>query len=445
MGVVSWSVARVVGAAYRVYASASDEVAKQRRLRLTDGDAWNMAFGHESAAGKSVTLNTAMTLAAFSACVRVTAQAVAALPISVFVKDNDGGRSSTKDHPLADLLEISPNYDQTSLEYWETVVAWLLVQGNACSEISRGAAGRIVALDVLPGCHPFRKPDGDLVYRYNDRGKRYELPREKVFHVKGFGFDRDEGVSVIRNGVQTFGTALASIETAGKLFSNGMQASGILTSDKTLKKDQRDGLQEIMDKYTGSEKAGKLMILEAGLKYQGVTLNPVDAQLLEQQRFSVEEICRWFGVPPVIVGHAAQGQTMWGSGVEQILVAWLALGINPLCERIERRILKQLVAPAEQRRVYAEFNREGLLQMDSAAKAAFLSAMVQNGLMDRNEGRSKLNMPARAGADQLTAQTNLAPLDKLGTTADGQQARNAIRNWLGIVDAPANDRKAEAA
>jgi HK97 family phage portal protein len=256
----------------------------------------------------------------------------------------------------------------------------------------------------------------------------------------------DSGLSVLQYGVQTFSTGLAAIETAGKMFSNGMQTHGILTSDNTLKPEQRAGLQKIMEAYAGSDKAGKLMILEAGLKYQSVTLSPVDAQLLEQQKFTIEEICRWFGVPPVIIGHAAQGQTMWGSGVEQILIAWLALGINPLCERIERRITKQLIAPGEQRRIYAEFNREGLLQMDSAAKAAFLSAMVQNGLMDRNEGRSKLNLPARGEAGALTAQTNLAPLESLGAAADtGEQARNAVRNWLGIVDQAGNDRKADAA
>ena len=153
--------------------------------------------------------------------------------------------------------------------------------------------------------------------------------------------------------------------------------------------------------------------------------------MLLSRRFNVEEICRWFGVPPIIVGHAAQGQTMWGSGVEQILLAWLALGINPLCKRIEARIKKQLIPAGERRKVYAEFNREGLLQMDSAAKAAFLSAMTQNGLMDRNEGRAKLNLPKRAGADKLTAQTNLAPLDQLGANGD---PRAQLRALLGIKE-----------
>lgn len=101
------------------------------------------------------------------------------------------------------------------------------------------------------------------------------------------------------------------------------------------------------------------------------------------------------------------------------------------CGGLEARIKKQLIRPTGNRRRYAEFNREALMQMDSKAKAAFLSIMTQNGLMTRNEGRAKLNLPWKKGGDELTAQTNLAPLDKLGAATDGAQARAAMRAWLG--------------
>lgn len=415
MGAVSWAAGALASAYYGVRNEISSEVAKQRRLRLTDDGAWAAFWNRESYSGKSVTVDSAMQNATFWACVRITALALSALPIGMFRKVN-GSREQIGDHPLSDIIANGPNVDQTSLEYWEAVVCWLLVTGNAISQIERGSRDRITALTVLPNAYPFRKDNGTLVYKFMDRGREKELPRDDVFHIKGFGFGGDSGLSVVRYGVQTFGSALAMEETSGKMFSNGLQANGILKSTAILKKDQREQLQEIMTKYAGSDNAGKLMILEAGLEYQRLTLSPVDAQMLEQKRFSVEEICRWFGIPPVVIGHAAQGQTMWGSGVEQILIAWLALGLNPLCERIERRITKQLIAPNERNTVYAEFNREGLLQMDAAAKASFLSAMTQNGLMSRNEGRSKLNLPKVDGGDQLTVQSNLVPLDQLGQT-----------------------------
>lgn len=442
MGIVTRSIAKLAGSSYRVYATVAEEIAKERRLLLTEGSGWARIFGRTGAAGKTVTHQSALQLSAYWACVRMTAQALSTLPLSMYEKMPDGSRERRDDHPLADIIENSPNRDQTSLEYWESKTAWLTVNGNACSEITESRR-RVTNLAILPDARPFRrKSDNELAYEFYDRGKRVELPRDKVFHIKGFGWGGDSGLSALQYGVQSFSTALAAFETSGRMFANGLSASGLLTTEQVgLKQPQREQLQKIMEEFVGSERAGKLMILEAGLKYQQLTMTAVDAQLLEQQRFSIEEICRWFGVPPIVIGHAAQGQTMWGSGVEQILLTWLALGINPLCKRIESRITKQLIAPGEQRRFYAEFNREAIMQMDSNAKAAFLSTVTQNGLMDRNEGRAKLNLPRRDGADELTAQTNLAPLRNLGATDAAQQARQALRNLLQLDDQPPRERE----
>lgn len=414
--------------------SVSDEVAKQRRLRLTDARGWLNLFGRSAYSGKTVNTATAMQISTVWAAIRLTAQAVSSMPLPMYEKTSNG-RVSANDHPLAAILEDDPNADQTSLEFWETMVAWLCAQGNAYAEVGRGYNNRVTALNPLEAdrVEKVRNEDNVPFFVYYDRGKREVLPADKVFHIRGFGFNVDCGLSPIAYGVQTLGSAIALEETIGKMYSNGMMPSGILSSDQVLKAPQREQLANIMNAYAGSERAGKLMILEAGLKYQSLTMNPVDAQMLETKRFSVEEICRWFGIPPIIVGHAAQGQTMWGSGVEQILLSWLTLGLNPLCERIERRISKQLLSPAERRRFYAEFNREALMQMDSAAKAAYLSSMTQNGLMTRNEGRSKLNLPNsnEPGADKLTVQSNLSTLDNIGQSSSSQAARNAVLNWLG--------------
>jgi len=405
---------------------------KQQRLNLKDGAGWAAAYGMNNHAGKTVTLNTAMQLATVWSCVRLTAQAVSCLPLSIYEKrGNDDRVKVDADDYLVDVLCDSPNEDQTPLEFWETMVAWMVTTGNGYAEkVEIGT--RLSALQPLPSTHctPIRDAENVLKYTFNDRGKTEVLPRDKVFHLKGFGFGGDVGLSPIRFGSQAFGSAIAIDEAAGKLFGKGLQASGVLSANTTLQKEQREDLAKIMEKFIGSSNAGKLMILEAGLKYDRLSLSPVDAQMLENKRFSVEEICRWFGVPPIIIGHAAQGQTMWGSGVEQILLAWLTLGIDPLCDRIEARIKKQLIRPTGNRRRYAEFNREALLQMDSAAKAAFLSTMTQNGLMTRNEGRAKLNLPRVDGGDELTAQTNLAPLKALGAASDGNAARAALRAWL---------------
>jgi HK97 family phage portal protein len=404
------------------------EVVKGQRLSLTEGAAWRFLFGGESNAGKTVNLKSTLQLATAWACIRLTATAVSSLPAGMFEKGANDSRKSI-DHDLSAVLFDSPNAGQTGLEFWETMVANLVARGNAYAE--RVQTGRFLSALQPVDARPVRV-NGVLMFRVYDRGKTEDLPADKVFHLKGFSLGQDEGLSPITCGVHGLGSAIAD-ETAARIFANGLQQPLFIDSGQNkLTQDQRADLTKLFKGFQGSDNTGKVMVLEQGMKPVPLTLSPDDAQMLASRRFNVEEICRWFGTPPIIVGHAAEGQTMWGSGVEQIMLAWLALGINPLCKRIEARIKKDLIPVGERRRVYAEFNREGLLQMDSAAKAAFLSTLTQNGLMDRNEGRAKLNLSAREGADVLTAQTNLAPLTQLGGGNTDVAAQ--MRALLGIKD-----------
>ena len=439
---------RAVAAPFKLFNAVSAEIAKERRLSLTNGLAWSQFFGRQSSAGPVVTLENALQLSAAWACTKLNAQAVSSLPVQMFERRDGEDRVRVEDEISALIgADGSPNEDQTPLEYWEGKVAWLMTQGNAYSE--KVYTGRsLTALQPIMSthCRPVRKEDGTLVYRVMDRGKTEDLPRDKIFHIKGFGQslrNPDEGLSPIAAGTNSLGAAMAAQDAAGKTFANGMRPTGFFLFEHTLKPEQREQAQKaLVEPLTGAANAGGVGILEAGVQWQGVSLNPEDAQMLETRRFDVEEICRWFGVPPIIIGHAAQGQTMWGTGVESILIAWLTLGVDPICDRIESRIRKQLIRPTGNRRRYAEFNREALLQMDSAAKAAFLSQMVNNGLMDRNEGRAKLNLPKREGADKLTVQSAMVPLDALGGQEPGSQARAALMNWLGLNQENRDDEQA---
>jgi HK97 family phage portal protein len=436
MGIVS----RILGKLGGVRAAV--DPAKERRLWASQPGGW-AGFGKASVAGKTVNLETTLQLSAAWACIKVTAQAVSSLPLQLFDKIDNGNRVQVApDDDLAQLLD-SPNADQTSLEYWESTVAWLLASGNSYSEIVEGGARRrIVALQPLASSDmwPKRNADGELEYHFRDRGKVEILPRSKVFHIKGFGQHLrapDAGLSPIAAGVHSLGAAMASQGAAAGTFANGMRPTGFFLFDQLLSPEQREQAKAtLIDPLSGSERAGGVGILEGGVKWQTVSLDPEAAQMLETRRFDIEEICRWFGVPPILIGHAGQGQTMWGTGVEQILIAWLTLGVDPICDRIESRIKKQLIRPYSGPRRYAEFLREALLQMDSKAKADFLSKCVQNGLMTRNEGRSKLNLPRVAGGDELTAQTNLAPLDELG----GGGPLNSLRAALQAVIQSEDDK-----
>jgi HK97 family phage portal protein len=163
----------------------------------------------------------------------------------------------------------------------------------------------------------------------------------------------------------------------------------------------------------GVDNAGGLLPLEGGFKYQQITLNPVDAQMLENRSFNVEDICRWFKVPPFMVGHTEKS-TSWGSGLEQQNTGVATYTLRPYLRRIELKGQAKLLSPYEQNKYMIEFNLDALLRADAKNRAAYWTSALQNGWMSRNDVRSKENLPPVEGGDELTIQLNLMPLNRLG-------------------------------
>jgi len=379
---------------------------------MSHGDALN-SLARSTASGKTVNAKTAMEISAAYDCVRKTAQALSNLPLVQYQKGKNGSREKVEDD-LSEILTESPNRGQTALEFWEGQVAQICLRGNAYSE-RLFIGNRLVGLRPLFNVTPERASHGGFKYGIYDRGRKYYLPDDKVFHLRGFGPGDGMGMSTVAYGASSMGAALAADETASSVFSNAMMAAGFLSADQKLDAEQREQLTAILNNFVGSSRAGKTMVLESGLTHSPLQMNPGDAQLLETRRYSVEDVCRWFGVPPIVVGHSAEGQTMWGTGVESILISWLTLGINPLANRIEKRIKRDLMPPAKRRGRYFEFKREAMLQMDSKAKGDFLLKMRMAGLMTGDEGRDTLNMPRRGGmSDERFIQASMTPLDLIG-------------------------------
>lgn len=372
--------------------------------------------GGRGVAGRRVTVDTAMQLSTAWSCIRLLAETIATLPLSVYERTGED-KAPARAHHLYDLLHNSPNADQTAAEYWEGQVACLCGWGNGYSEQVRGARGRLLALQPLKpdSMSVKRDSDGSRIYRYSDRGKAVDLPEDKIFHLRGFGFGGDVGLSPVSYARETMGAAMAAEHAAANVFASGLQLAGFIDSNQAkLQPEQRAGIAKMFERFMGSSNAGKLMVLEAGMKFTPLGINPEDAQLLATRAFAVEEICRWFRVPPFMVGHTEKS-TSWGTGLEQQQIAFLTFSLRPYLTRIEQAIRKQLLLPAERASYFAEFNLEGLLRADSAGRAAMYSVFAQNGVMDRDEIRSKENLPSRgAGAAKLTVQSNLVPLDQLG-------------------------------
>lgn len=395
-----------------------------RTMGLTDTAFWS-AWAMSSNSGKVVTVDKVLQVSAVWACVRLIAETIATLPMGVYQRKSDGGRESATQHPLYDLLHNQPNADMSAVQFWEVMVASMLLWGNAYAE-KKYKRGELSSLDfLLPQSMSLtRKQDGSLKYSYHDRdGKTRVIPEAAIWHIPAFSIDGVLGLSAVCYGANVFGAAMSAEEASAKIFQNGLSAGGILSTDQLLKPEQREQIRTSMvSSFSGAVNAGKTMVLEAGMKYQQVSMNPEDAQLLATRAFNVEEICRWFRVPPFMVGHSEKS-TSWGTGIEQQMLGFLTFALRPWLSRIEQAVRKSLLTPAERLYYFAEFNVEGLLRADSSARATYLAQMTQNGLMTRNEARAYDNRPALPGGDSLTVQSNLLPIELLGRNLASAMAK----------------------
>lgn len=398
-------------------------------ISLTTGEFWADWQG-QSSTGKNVTVNSAMQLSAAWACVKLLSQTISTLPIKLYERQEDGSRVAATNHPMYRMISRRPNAEMTTARFILMIVASICLWGNAFVE-KRRIAGRVVALNpLLPQCMVVKRDDnGRLKYTYTENSVERNIAEKDVMHIRGFGLDGVCGMMPVRQGRDVLGGAMSADEAAYKVFAQGMQASGILSADNNLTGEQRESLRKNIERFMGSKNAGKVMVAEAGMKYQSITMNPEAAQMLETRAFSIEEICRWFGVPPFMVGHMDK-QSSWASSVEGMNLQFLTNTLRPILENIEQEMDRCLLDDDE--RFYVEFNVEGLLRADSAGRAQYLSTMAQNGFMSRNEGRRKENLSPVEGGDELTVQSNLVPLHLLGSAAanDSQRARAALQAWL---------------
>ncbi len=399
-------------------------------IGLTDTAFWTQLVAN-SDSGQAVSEDSMLALSTVKACTRLLSDVIATLPFTIYERTQSGRRIATN-HPLYSIIHTQPNADTTAFLFWQAVVSAMLLRGNGHIERLE-IAGRLVGLNFLAPKRLSRKrgPSGGYVYTYIERdSRRREIPGERVVTMPGFTLDGEEGISVIQYGANVFGKAQAAETAAGKAFENGLLPTTYFKMAGTLKKEQRAEFRENLQSISGAINAGKSPLLEGGMDVGTVGINPKDAQLLETRQFSVEEICRWFGIPPWMVGHQGTG-TKWGTGMEQELIAFLTFTLLPLLRTIEQIVNIRLLSPADRLRYYAEFNVEGFLRADSAARASFYSVMVNNGIFTRDEIRVKENMSPRGGnADVLTVQSAMVPIDAIGNAGNADQARAALVNWL---------------
>lgn len=372
------------------------------------------------------------------ACVHLIAEAVAALPLGFYERMPNGARKDSN-HPLGDLLHSQPNGRMSAISFWTAVVASMLLWGNAYVEIERRRDGSIRALEFLMPDRvrlEWDRVTGALRYHYTPTtgAPEREIASRNMMHFKAFTLDGEVGLSAIQFGRNSIGSAIAQDKASDLTFKQASKATGIVTMDAVLKKEQRDQIREHVRVVSAS---GGVYVLEKGSKYEKIGFNPHDAELLQTRSFSVETICRWFRVPPVMVGHGDK-QSSWPTSTEAQGAIFLRYVLRGIIGGIEQEIRRALLSPVERLTFFAEFSIEGLLRGDSAARANFYASALQNGWMTRNEVRRLENLPPVKGGDILTVQSAMVSLDNLGMAPQADNVRDALKNWLDAAEGVKN-------
>lgn len=360
---------------------------------------------------ESVGPDSSLQISTVWACVDRRAKAVASLPFFAY-ETRGGEKVLARMSRLYGILHDSPNPRMTPFEFWSAMMLFHDLRNVAYARIDRADDGEAIALWPMPSdqVEQCLLGDGSLVYEYRVAGDVAVLAESNVLVLRGLGNGTAplEKLEFMR---ATLTEAKRAQTNATQMFGNSGKPTGVLMFDSALSPDQKaKARKKYGDLVEGS--TSRLIVLEQNMKYQTVSLSPEDQQLLETRRFSVEEQCRWFDVPPVLVHHA--NVTAWGSGIEQIFDGWYKLSIRPMLVSIEQAVRKRVMTPRQRATMTAEIEFDALLRANAKDRAEHYAKLVQNGIMTRSEVRQLENLPPRAEADMLTAQSNLVPLQLLG-------------------------------
>ena len=374
--------------------------------------AQNSGGGAGTGGGQSVTYDTALQLSAVWACVRLISEVVGAMPINVWRRQPDGSRVLAPDHWIGPLLR-APNRYQTRNEFIETLVMSLQLCGNCYARKTLTVTGdrqRIASL--MPMMASQMTVDllttGERSYEVTSGLGVGKYTSEQIWHVPLMPSNGVVGLSPLQYGAKTMGVSMAADARVDTLARNGFKPTGVLTIDKILKDDQRDQIRgQFDDLITGQ--GDPLKVLEAGMKYQQVSMNPKDIQLLETRRFSIEDIARFFGVPSVLINDTST-TTAWGTGIKDIKNGFYTLALQPLLEKLEASITRWLLPVGDRGIIEVEFDFSAFLRGDEATRTETQSKAVGANLITINEARALEGRQPVPYGDVMYAQAQMIPI-----------------------------------
>lgn len=339
-----------------------------------------LGFGTPNLAGVAVGEHSVLGLPAVYRAVSLIAGAIGSLPMRTIDRGTTARARSFLDNPGG------PD-GVTAYEWKETVLAHLLLHGNAYLAHIYGGAGQLIGLQPI---HPLAVAvDGSKIYRVtlNDGTVRVFDP-STMTHIPALSLDGIKGVSPITVARNSFGTSIAAERSASRMFSNGALVSGIVTPEEDLTESEAQTIKEsLRRKMQGEANAGDIAVINRRLSFQQWSMSAEDAQWLQSRAFQIEEIARWFGLMPFHLSQTDK-QTSWGTGVSEQNRGLARYTLMPWTTRIEERLSRLL--PEGQK---IEFDYSMFLKPSTEDEIRLLIEQVQAGLLTVDEARAIRNMP----------------------------------------------------
>jgi HK97 family phage portal protein len=377
---------------------------------------WSAARG----IGAPTADNILSNLAVATRCIALRSELLASVPLFLFRRTADGGRERADDNPLNGVLHDIPNDGQSAFEFRELLIRCLDLFGNAYARIERNARGQVNALwPLLPGdVQVDRLATGRLRYRLYNGTRTEILLQEEVLHIRAASRDGVMGLSPIAVARGSLALALAHQETASSLSQNALRPSGLLVYPQTLRQEQKEFIRDQAHSiHGGTQQAGRMMVIDAGAKYEALSFSPEDAQFLETRKLANEDIARIFGLPPTCVGLVDKATY---SNTEQESRALVQNALGPLAGRIEAAMQRCLLTDVGRRTLYIEHDLNGLLRGDVKARFDAYRLAREIGVYSANDIRRKENEPPIGPPGDLYHQpVNWA---ELGTVPQGGTA-----------------------
>ena len=361
----------------------------------------------------------AMGVSTVYACVNLLANSVANLPLQ-YMRLKDGIFSEDVNSRLYYLLRVQPCPYMSAFDFWHTVIAYYLLRGNAYIvpvynsylEIERLALANpeSVSHDTFSDTYSIHDTNAGLSGTWEE---------EEIIHLKNLSFDGKRGLSTLSFARLAISTAAAGDSETIDRFTNGGNVRGLVSNDTSVRgfgEYQDEQLAKTATDLDSRFRSGERIVsLPGQVQFSPISLTSTDMQFLETRKFSVTEICRFFGVHPSFVfGDTATNY----KSAEMANVAFLSNTLNPILRKIETELLRKLVAPSLAGKRKFEFDRRGLYACDLDTKVKYQTQTIAAGLYTVNDWRKVENKPAVEGGDKVLVSANLKSINELGQNND---------------------------